>query len=445
MRRDSGHNAGVAPHALDAVIIGGGPAGAAAARLLAAWGHSVQLLTRTVDPSRYLGESLPPSCRKLFDLLGATRTIDAAGFLESTGNTAWSATMRPARVAGLWLLRGQAHGIGPVYGQVTITAVPGTVDEFTTETSYVFARDGRRVTREGRAIIYTSFQWRGRSSEGPDDPEGLREVMFVERDWQTMSGRWFTGAYDEVGLDVTLERVTTAAIVAGVSPPALRVGAAETIRVYGMNLLSQTRPGAVDVGPGIEVIRIVETTSDRMDIEVRVDAAAAVGQRDLFLDQAARPGAVTVYDTVHRVAVTPQAGMARVGGVRSPRQYQQFEARAFYDGPDGESDTDDDLDLGVVDVAWTLEEHAATFGDDDSRFVGAIDARGRFTRRSMDRTSSEAATGTTSVTFESSRRTRVRRTTTRCAPVRICSSPCRSICGGTRPPWSNHEPASRPW
>ena len=76
-------------HGLDAVIIGGGPAGAAAARLLATWGHSVQLLTRAADRSRSLGESLPPSCRKLFDLLGATHAIEAAGFLESTGNTAW--------------------------------------------------------------------------------------------------------------------------------------------------------------------------------------------------------------------------------------------------------------------------------------------------------------------------------------------------------------------
>ena len=65
------------------------PAGAAAARLLATWGHSVQLLTKTVDRSRSLGESLPPSCRKLFDLLGATAAIDAAGFLASSGNTVW--------------------------------------------------------------------------------------------------------------------------------------------------------------------------------------------------------------------------------------------------------------------------------------------------------------------------------------------------------------------
>lgn len=99
--RDSGHNAVMAPQPIDVVIVGGGPAGAAAARLLAAWGHSVQLLTKTVDRSRSLGESLPPSCRKLFDLLGATAAIDTAGFLASSGNTVWwgDETTRTARFA----------------------------------------------------------------------------------------------------------------------------------------------------------------------------------------------------------------------------------------------------------------------------------------------------------------------------------------------------------
>ena len=79
----------MAPHSIAVGIVGGGPAGAAAARLLATWGHSVQLLTKTVDRSRSLGESLPPSCRELFDLLGATAAIDTAGFLASSGNTVW--------------------------------------------------------------------------------------------------------------------------------------------------------------------------------------------------------------------------------------------------------------------------------------------------------------------------------------------------------------------
>ena len=88
-RGGSGHNDAVASAAVDAVVIGGGPAGAAAARLLASWGHSVRLLAGTADRSHSLGESLPPSCRKLCDLLGVTAAIDGAGFLASTGNTVW--------------------------------------------------------------------------------------------------------------------------------------------------------------------------------------------------------------------------------------------------------------------------------------------------------------------------------------------------------------------
>ena len=39
----------------------------------------------------------------------------------------------------------------------------------------------------------------------PGSDNVWREVMFVERDWQEMSGRWFTGAYDETGIDVKLD------------------------------------------------------------------------------------------------------------------------------------------------------------------------------------------------------------------------------------------------
>ena len=35
----------------------------------------------------------------------------------------------------------------------------------------------------------------------------MREVMFVDRDWRQIEGRWFTGGYDEVGLDVRLDRI----------------------------------------------------------------------------------------------------------------------------------------------------------------------------------------------------------------------------------------------
>ena len=72
---------------VDAAVIGGGPAGTSAARLLAAWGHSVLLLTKSDAGTPGLAESLPPSCRKVFEAVGVREAIEAAGFLTASGNT----------------------------------------------------------------------------------------------------------------------------------------------------------------------------------------------------------------------------------------------------------------------------------------------------------------------------------------------------------------------
>ena len=70
------------------IVLGGGPAGAAAALLLARWGHPVRLITRPPS-SRGLAVSLPPSCAKLFDAIGISDLIERTGFPRSTGNTVW--------------------------------------------------------------------------------------------------------------------------------------------------------------------------------------------------------------------------------------------------------------------------------------------------------------------------------------------------------------------
>jgi quinohemoprotein amine dehydrogenase len=114
-----------------------------------------------------------------------------------------------------------------------------------------------------------------------------------------------------------------------------------------------------------------------VDLEVAPDAP--VGVRDVLVAGAAGAGAAVVFSSVDSLKVTPQAGMARVGGIQFPKGYQQFEATAYSNGPDGKRDTKDDLDLGPVDVAWSIEEFTATIGDDDKAWAGTIDAAGLFT------------------------------------------------------------------
>ena len=76
------------PNAPDVIVLGGGPAGATAALLLASWGHAVELITKPAA-EHALAVSLPPSCAKLFDAIGVSDAVDRAGFLRSTGNTVW--------------------------------------------------------------------------------------------------------------------------------------------------------------------------------------------------------------------------------------------------------------------------------------------------------------------------------------------------------------------
>jgi flavin-dependent dehydrogenase len=83
------------PPDFDAVVIGGGPAGAVIGRLLASWTHSVRILSRTPDRSRGLAESIPPSTWKLLAESGVLDAVDQAGFYRSTGNTVWWASADP--------------------------------------------------------------------------------------------------------------------------------------------------------------------------------------------------------------------------------------------------------------------------------------------------------------------------------------------------------------
>ena len=313
----------------------------------------------------------PPDNRHPMDkaLEHLTKTLP----LKTSEWAAWSAAMQPPKLAGRWAIAGELPGKGAVYGQVTIAADASAADSFTTETRYTVARTGETVSRTGKALVYTGYQWRGREGD-------WRQVMFVERDWKNMSGRWFTGAYDETGIDVKLVRLSGEPAIFGTSVPALKTSStAQAVRIFGANLPTTLKPEDIGLGQGVRTTRVVSARADEIALEIEVAASAPIGVRDLSLPGAVKTAALVVYDTIDAIKVTPQAGMARVGGNVFPKQLQQFEAIGVNNGPDGKPGTADDLDLGIVNVKWSIEEYPATFGDDDAEYVGKLDQNGLFT------------------------------------------------------------------
>jgi quinohemoprotein amine dehydrogenase len=263
---------------------------------------------------------------------------------------------------------------------MTITADPSAPDEFSTSATYRVARTGETITRTGRSIVYTGFQWRGRSTTAAES-SALREVMTIDRDWRHMEGRWFTGGYDELGLDIKLDRIGSETRILGTDRTALKKGAAgQQLKIYGSNLPATLRAADIDLGPGLTIASVANVTPDVATVTVDVSANAAEGMRDFFIAGAARQRALAVFDRVDTVKVKPDWAMARVGGVAFPKALAQFEAWGYSNGPDGKGDTPDDVELGLVDAQWSMEEFAATYDDDDIKFVGELDARtGRFT------------------------------------------------------------------
>ncbi len=81
----------------DVIVIGGGPAGSAAATMLAVQGIRVLLLERERFPRDHVGESLLPASIPVLEELGALAAVQDAGFLPK-----WGATMVWGRDSTPW-------------------------------------------------------------------------------------------------------------------------------------------------------------------------------------------------------------------------------------------------------------------------------------------------------------------------------------------------------
>jgi quinohemoprotein amine dehydrogenase len=301
--------------------------------------------------------------------------------------TSWKAAMRPQKLAGTWLLSGYEPGKGKIYGQMVIA--PGvTDDQFTTNIQFSFVGSSVAVKTTGKSIVYTGYSWRGRASAPSDPgvhpltasstPVAWREAMMISRDGNSMDGRWFWGGFGELGIDVHLVRAGNEPTVLGTDISALKSPSKGTVKIYGGNLPASLKEADIDLGRGVTITKVVSVTPSLTTVEVDVASGLPVGMHDLAIGRASVKDALAVYDKIAYIEVEPDAQMSKLGGLKYPKEYAQFDAVAYAVGPDGKANTDDDVYLGPVPVRWTMEEFVSTPNDDDIKYVGSLDDSGFF-------------------------------------------------------------------
>jgi quinohemoprotein amine dehydrogenase len=325
-------------------------------------------------------EDAPPLVEQSLDYLAKSAPLHTPEW------AAWRARMRAPKLAGRWLVTANIPGRGKYYGEMVME--PGsTDDEFQTRVKLQSVKDGSTVTRSGQGLVYAGYSWRGRSKGSspagpqPDDVnKEMREAMWISPDQLWAQGRWFFGEYQEFGADVKLVRASAEPTLIGVDRTMLKQGSqSNRIRLIGDNLPTQVAPADLDLGSGITVRRIVSHTSGDVIAEVDIASNALPGKRDIAFHRSVLEGAIAVYDRVDYIKVLPEASLAHLGSDVHPKGYEQFDAVAYQRGADDKLHTADDVELGPIDVTWSVEEYLSVYGDDDKDFVGTLSPTGLFT------------------------------------------------------------------
>ena len=227
----------------DALVLGGGPSGSAAAAFLARKGHRVALLTRPSPPAPALAESIPPSARKLLAAVGLLDAVEGAGFFPNLGNTVWwagggeraepfapeaagvhverrrleavlldearragvtvvvgSGARRPLHTGDGWRIEAPSSTGAPVHGPPDPARSPGGPPSVgaplrapwlldATGRSGVMARRGLRIADEGPGTLALVRRWAGPPSGSPEAHHTLVESYADGWAWSVPLGR----------------------------------------------------------------------------------------------------------------------------------------------------------------------------------------------------------------------------------------------------------------
>lgn len=156
----------------DAAVIGGGPAGSAAAAMLARQGWRVTLLERERFPREHVGESLLPASMPVLEELGAMPAVRAAGFLPKYGATmVWGRDPEP------WSW--QFRETSPAYPHAFQVWRPD-FDQILLDNARrcgVDVREGCRVS--GVVLRPAQDEWGGAPAPDVGDGESLSIVRYV--------------------------------------------------------------------------------------------------------------------------------------------------------------------------------------------------------------------------------------------------------------------------
>ncbi len=303
--------------------------------------------------------------------IASTIVPEKLGSLYPLETTAWSdwRAMPREDLSGTWAVTGHWPGKGDYAGAMEIDA---DGDDAYHATYTLTTSSGDTLTGTTKAIVYTGYEWRGRGTWG-DMP--IREIFALSEEGTELTGRWHIEDSFEIGSDFSASRVdANAPHITSVWPAVVESGESVDVTIIGMNL-----EGDVSLGPDIKA-QVTERSATKIIVRAKAKCSAASGLRNIEVGDASAQNALTLYEDVDYIQISPDYGIARVGGGMTPPVTAQFEAIGYTNGPDGIAQTEDDLSIGPLQAEWRVEAYdEVAQALEDVKYAGTLDDSGLFT------------------------------------------------------------------
>lgn len=298
--------------------------------------------------------------------IATKETAPYLGKLFAKDTRAWSEWQKIAptvSIAGKWSVLGHTAGKGDFTGEINL--------DKNSDDSYSLSMDGSYAQGQffhstGSAVLYTGSEYRGTLMIGETE---MRQVLHYDHKTKTMTGRMYPVEHPETGSTLSVLKASDGQTILGVTPSAIKMGQSGQLKIVGSSL-----NGDIKLSKSLVLNKIISKTANEIVLDVTALKGATASVKEVHIGKAI--GKVALYNTVSKIVVTPDYGVARVGGGKVTKQLAIFEAKGYAKGSKGL------IDLGVVqNVTWSIDNYDEKAKEDkDLEFAGTIDPQsGLFT------------------------------------------------------------------
>ncbi len=285
--------------------------------------------------------------------------------LESKEWQQWQSVEKQP-LQGKWVLSGHMPGKGYFTAKMNVSQNKADYYSLTVNGTY---NNGEAFTGKGSSVVYTGYEWRGKINFGDIS---LHQTLAANADGSTLIGRFYQKDQEAIGADIHAIKDSTDTQLLSIYPSHIKKGETATLTITGTGL-----NGIPTFSNGITVEKVIKNNSNQIVLVASAQADTSTGYSTVSLGKSSLSNKLAVYNSVQSIAITPNYGLARVGGNGGSTSNLNvaFRALGVDFGEDGQPDTDDDINLGYIsDVSWhVVPRDDIAEEDQDVKFAGSID------------------------------------------------------------------------